>query len=87
MEVIPEYNVAFSPRAQEDLAYFKKSGNIPLQKKITKLIKELEEHPTYGTGQCEALKYDLSGYWSRRIDDFHRIREEQGQKSLTSIES
>ena len=41
--------------------------------KIEKILIELSEHPTYGTGQVEQLKGNLSGYWSRRIDKFNRI--------------
>lgn len=41
--------------------------------KIEKLLIEMIEHPTTGTGQVEALKGNLSGYWSRRIDKFNRI--------------
>lgn len=41
--------------------------------KILSLFRELEEHPTMGTGQVEALKGNLSGYWSRRINKHFRI--------------
>lgn len=41
--------------------------------KIEKLLLELNEHPTTGTGQVEALRGNLTGYWSRRIDKFNRI--------------
>ena len=42
-------------------------------KKLLKLITELENHPTIGTGQVEQLKGNLSGYWSRRITKRHRL--------------
>jgi toxin YoeB len=43
------------------------------KKKIQKILSELEEHPYTGEGQPEALKYDLTGFWSRRINKKDRI--------------
>lgn len=37
------------------------------------MLLELAEHPTTGTGQVEALKDNLAGFWSRRIDKFNRL--------------
>ena len=65
--------VVFTDTAQEDLSYWKKSGNATIQKKITKLIKEISKHPFAGTGKPEPLKYELRGYWSRRINKEHRV--------------
>jgi len=42
-------------------------------KKIHHLLKELQRHPTEGTGQPEPLRGDLSGAWSRRIDSKNRL--------------
>lgn len=67
------YTLKFSPQAQEDIAYFKKIGNAAIQNKITKLAQEMEQHPTTGTGKVEALRFGLSGLWSRRINSEHRI--------------
>lgn len=41
--------------------------------RIHALIKEIQRHPFEGTGKPEPLKGDLSGYWSRRIDDKYRL--------------
>ena len=41
--------------------------------KINQLIKEIQRTPFDGIGKPEALKYDLAGYWSRRIDREHRL--------------
>ncbi len=41
--------------------------------KIMKLLKEITRTPFEGTGQPEPLKYELSGYWSRRINLEHRL--------------
>lgn len=67
------YSLKFSPQAMEDIAYFKKTGNTAIQNKITKLAKELEEHPTTGTGKVETLRFELTGLWSRRINSEHRM--------------
>lgn len=67
------YSLKFSPQAMEDIAYFKKTGNTAIQNKITKLAKELEEHPTTGTGKVETLRFELTGLWSRRINSENRM--------------
>lgn len=67
------YKVTLSEQAQEDYFYFVNSGNEAAIKKIVTLLKELEEHPFTGTGKPEPLKYNLTGYWSRRINTEHRI--------------
>ena len=41
--------------------------------RITRLIGEIHRDPFAGIGKPEPLKGDLSGYWSRRIDDDHRL--------------
>jgi toxin YoeB len=63
----------FSERANSDIEYHKKSGNKALIKKISVLLGELYHTPFEGTGKPEALKYHLSGLWSRRINKEHRI--------------
>lgn len=42
-------------------------------KKITDLLKDIAEYPYTGIGKPEPLKYELAGYWSRRINSEHRI--------------
>jgi toxin YoeB len=42
-------------------------------KHINVLIKELQRHPFTGIGEPEPLRHDLSGYWSRRITQEHRL--------------
>ena len=42
-------------------------------KRINALIKDIERNGNTGIGKPEPLKGNLSGLWSRRIDDFHRI--------------
>ena len=67
------YIIEFEAKAVQDIAELKKSGNKAAITKIERLLLELREHPTTGTGQVEALKDNLSGFWSRRIDKFNRM--------------
>ena len=63
----------FSDQATEDITYRKKAGNKALLKKMLVLLEEISEHPFTGTGKPEALKHDLAGKWSRRINQEHRL--------------
>jgi toxin YoeB len=65
--------IIFSSRAQEDLNYWKRTGNKAIQKKIEQLIEAIVENPFEGIGKPEPLKYNLSGAWSRRITQEHRL--------------
>jgi len=56
----------------DDYLYWQKQ-NKKLLKKINDLIKDIERKPFEGLGKPEPLKNNLSGWWSRRIDDTHRI--------------
>lgn len=65
--------IIYSEIAQEDILYWRKSGNKGIQKKIQSLIEDIKKTPFEGIGKPHALKYNLSGSWSRRINDEHRI--------------
>lgn len=67
------YTLQFSKTALDDIKKHKKSGDKPTLKKLEKLLNELIEHPTTGTGQPEVLKYELAGLYSRRINKQHRL--------------
>jgi toxin YoeB len=68
-----KYQLEFRETAEKDLAKHKKAGNKGTIKKIEKILHELEEHPYTGTGNPEQLKHELSGYWSRRINQKDRL--------------
>ena len=68
-----EIKIIYLPKAEADLIYWKKSGNKSVQQRITKLIQAIIENPYEGIGKPEALKYDYSGWWSRRINEEHRL--------------
>lgn len=65
--------VIYSEKAQKDREFWKKSGNKAIMNKITALIQDIQLHPYEGIGKPEPLKYELSGKWSRRINQEHRI--------------
>lgn len=58
--------------AWEDYLYWQTQDK-KILKKINSLIQDIERHPFEGIGKPEPLKYDLSGCWSRRIDDSNRL--------------
>lgn len=65
--------IEFTLKAEEDVDFWKKSGNKLMLKKIRKLLENIEENPFEGIGKPEQLKYDWIGYWSRRINHEHRL--------------
>jgi len=62
----------FSENAWEDYLFWQKTDKKTL-KRINKLIKEIQRNKYEGLGKPEALKHSLSGFWSRRITNEHRI--------------
>jgi toxin YoeB len=64
--------IVFLPQADDDLNFWIKTGNKSILKKIAKLTQVIIENPFEGIGKPEALKYNLTGKWSRRISDEHR---------------
>ncbi|MEM6766602.1 MAG: Txe/YoeB family addiction module toxin [Bacteroidota bacterium] len=68
-----KYTLTFSKTALKDLEKHKKSGDQAALRKIQKLLGELIEHPTTGTGQPKILKGELSGMYARRINQKHRL--------------
>lgn len=68
-----KFRIEVTPKAEKDLEKHFKSGNKANIRKIERLFAELSEHPYEGTGQPEELKHELSGYWSRRINQKDRL--------------
>ena len=64
--------IVFSEHAWDDYLYWQRTDRKILER-INKLIKEIQRSPFEGTGKPEPLRHGLSGYWSRRITDEHRI--------------
>lgn len=62
----------FSEQAWDDYLHWQKIDK-KLLERINVLIKDISRSPFEGIGKPEPLKNALSGYWSRRINDEHRI--------------
>ena len=62
----------WSEKSWEDYLYWQKNDK-KILKKINELIKDIKRTPYSGLGKPEALKHQLSGFWSRRITDEHRL--------------
>ena len=77
--------IDYTLQAKEDLAYWKKVNNVIVLKKIRKLIESILETPFEGIGKPEPLKYSLSGTWSRRISQEHRLVYEVTEKLITLL--
>ena len=64
--------LVFADEAWEDYLYWQKQDRKMLER-INKLIRDIQREPFVGVGKPEPLKHALSGFWSRRITDEHRI--------------
>jgi toxin YoeB len=62
----------FSDDAWEDYLYWQSQDKKTL-KRINALVKDIERNGNKGMGKPEPLREDLSGYWSRHIDDKNRL--------------
>ena len=62
----------FSDEAWEDYLYWQDTDR-SVVRRIHQLIKDIRRNPYGGIGKPEPLKYQLAGWWSRRIDSEHRI--------------
>jgi toxin YoeB len=65
--------IAFQPKALEDLEFWKKSGQKQIQAKITTLLLAIQSSPFEGIGKPEPLRHNFAGMWSRRINSEHRL--------------
>ena len=64
--------LGWTQEAWEDYLYWQKTDK-QLLKRVNTLIKDIQRAPYEGIGKPEPLKFDLTGYWSRRIDKEHRL--------------
>ena len=62
----------FSENAWEDYLYWQNTDK-QILKRINELIKDIQKNKHKGIGKPEPLKHNLSGYWSRRINNEHRL--------------
>ena len=66
-------DIFFAPQAMEDLRHWQKTRNEPVLARIRALLASIQATPYSGIGKPEALRYKLSGCWSRRITREHRL--------------
>lgn len=64
--------IVFSANAWEDYVSWQQDDK-KLLRKINELIKDIQRTPFAGKGKPEPLRFDLAGYWSRRINLEHRL--------------
>ncbi len=65
-------SVHFDPAAWQDFLFWLASDR-KTARRVTRLTAAIQRDPFNGFGKPEPLKGELSGYWSRRIDDEHRL--------------
>jgi toxin YoeB len=76
--------ISWTPTAWETYVYWQGQDKKTL-KRINALIKESLRTPFEGIGKPEALLGDLSGFWSRRIDEKNRLVYEVTDAAITII--
>ena len=67
------YKLDIPQEIANEIANYKRIGNLSAFNKIISLLEELKLHPRTGTGKPEQLKFGLRQYWSRRITQEHRL--------------
>jgi toxin YoeB len=77
-------NVTFTDDSWNDYVYWQQTDR-QILKRINKLLKDIQRNPFEGIGKPEALKYELSGCWSRRISEEHRLVYEMNDYSVVII--
>jgi toxin YoeB len=64
--------ISFRERAWQDYLYWQATDK-QILKRINTLIKDIQRNPFIGIGKPEPLKHQFAGFWSRRINDEHRL--------------
>jgi len=64
--------VLFTEEAWEEYLYWQQMDK-KILKRVNELIRAIQKEPFVGIGKPEPLKYQLSGCWSRRINEEHRL--------------
>lgn len=77
-------NVKFTDEAWLGYLYWQTQDRKTLRR-INDLIRDAQRNPSTGIGKPEALKYSLSGFWSRRIDETNRLVYQATEEDLVTI--
>ena len=78
-------NLSFTPQSWEDYQYWLQTDKKVL-KRINELIRDTLRSPHEGIGKPESLRQGLSGYWSRRITEEHRMIYRQVESGVILIQ-
>jgi toxin YoeB len=65
-------NLIFSDQAWDDYQYWQETDK-KMVRRIHELLKDIRRNPHSGIGKPEPLRHALAGYWSRRLDQEHRL--------------
>lgn len=78
--------ISFHAAAWEDYLYWQRTDRAKV-KRINELVRDILRDPFAGIGKPEPLRHALAGFWSRRIDDEHRIvyKFERGQLTIVQL--
>ena len=79
-----KYNIVIEHAALRHIEFFKKNYKV-IAKKIHALLLDIVKTPFVGIGKPEALKFELTGYWSRRITQEHRLVYKLRQNEIVVI--
>ena len=79
-----QYLLSWTDAAWDDYLYWQTQDKKTL-KRINKLINDVRRSPFEGIGKPESLKENLSGFWSRRIDDTNRLVYAVDDQAITII--
>ena len=78
-----KFRIEITTKARKDLERHYHSGNKANIRKIAVIFNELTQHPYTGTGKPEQLKYKLSGFWSRRINQTDHLVYSVSENTVT----
>ncbi|WP_339057891.1 Txe/YoeB family addiction module toxin [Candidatus Regiella endosymbiont of Tuberolachnus salignus] len=76
--------ITFSSHSWEDYLYWQQTDK-KILKRINELIKEIQRTPFKGKGKPEPLKHNLSGCWSRRMTEEHRLVYEMNDDNILIV--
>jgi len=79
-------NLEFDPGAFDDFVWWVRRDR-KLALRILNLLEDVRRDPFQGIGKPEPLRGNLSGFWSRRIDDEHRIVYQVREKVILIVSS
>jgi toxin YoeB len=74
--------ILFAENAWEDYLYWQQTDK-KILKRINLLIRDIKLQPFKGSGKPEPLKFNWSGYWSRRINEEHRLVYKIGDNTIS----